>query len=164
MHRHSILLLALLATLPGVHSFGSLQYLRPGGAQVPGPYTAMMHEDLTPVNAGVDLGVEGAHAPQLTYNGGELEVSVVDGKIKVRQNPKVLAPPPPPPPSPPAPPPPFERFSGGACTGCIAYGCEEYMQAEAMNSLADNLTLPSNRMMGKPEQRRYNGGVHWVSG
>ena len=94
MHRHSILLLALLATLPGVHSFGSLQYLRPGGAQVPGPYTAMMHEDLTPVNAGVDLGVEGAHAPQLTYNGGELEVSVVDGKVKVRQNPKVLAPPP----------------------------------------------------------------------
>ena len=93
MHRHSILLLALLATLPGVHSFGSLQYLRPGGTQVPGPYTAMMHEDLTPVNAGVDLGVEGAHAPQLTYNGGELEVSVVDGKIKVRQNPKVLAPP-----------------------------------------------------------------------
>ena len=38
------------------------------------------------------------------------------------------------------------------------------MQAEAMNSLADNLNLPSNRMMGKPEQRRYNGGVHWVSG
>ena len=71
MHRHSILLLALLATLPGVHSFGSLQYLRPGGTQVPGP---------------------------------------------------------------------------------------------AMNSLADNLNLPSNRMMGKPEQRRYNGGVHWVSG
>ena len=39
-----------------------------------------------------------------------------------------------------------------------------YMQAEAMNSLADNLNLPSNRAMKKPEQRRYNGGVHWVSG
>ena len=38
------------------------------------------------------------------------------------------------------------------------------MQAEAMNSLADNLNLPSNRAMGKQEQRRYNGGVHWVSG
>ena len=39
-----------------------------------------------------------------------------------------------------------------------------YMQAEAMNSLADNLNLPSNRAMKKPEQRLYNGGVHWVSG
>ena len=38
------------------------------------------------------------------------------------------------------------------------------MQAEAMNSLADNLNLPSNRAMKKPEQRLYNGGVHWVSG
>ena len=43
-----------------------------------------------------------------------------------------------------------------------------YMQAEAMNfaagALADNLNLPSNRAMKKPEQRLYNGGVHWVSG
>ena len=43
-----------------------------------------------------------------------------------------------------------------------------YMQAEAMNlatgALADNLNLPSNRAMKKPEQRLYNGGVHRVSG
>ena len=44
--RHSILLLALLALLPGVHAFGSLQYLRAGG-QVPGPYTASTTEDLS---------------------------------------------------------------------------------------------------------------------
>ena len=92
----------------------------------------------------------------MTYNGGELEVSVVDGKIKVRQNPKVLAPPPPPPPSPPQ-----FQFTNGQ------FGREwmgPYMQAEAMSSLADNLNLPSNRAMKKPEQRLYNGGVHWVSG
>ena len=45
--RHSILLLALLALLPGVHAFGSLQFLRAGG-QVPGPYTATNTEDLAP--------------------------------------------------------------------------------------------------------------------
>ena len=43
-----------------------------------------------------------------------------------------------------------------------------YMQAEAMNlatgALEQNLNLPSNRAMKKPEQRLYNGGVHWVSG
>ena len=57
--RHSILLLALLALLPGVHAFGSLQYLRAGG-QVPGPYTASTTEDLSPSAdnpswAGIDL-------------------------------------------------------------------------------------------------------------
>ena len=46
--------------------------------------------------------------------------------------------------------------------------CRPYMQAEAMNlatgALEQNLNLPSNRAMKKPEQRLYNGGVHWVSG
>ena len=118
MHRHSILLLALLATLPGVHSFGSLQYLRPGGTQVPGPYTA--------------------YAMTHGNNGQEWELpTYTDAKGNQFQ------------------------FTNGQ------FGREwmgPYMQAEAMNSLADNLNLPSNRAMKKPEQRLYNGGVHWVSG
>ena len=112
MHRHSILLLVLLATLPGVHSFGSLQYLRPGGA----------------------------HAYAMTHgnNGQEWELpTYTDAKGNQFQ------------------------FTNGQFS---REWMGPYMQAEAMNSLADNLNLPSNRAMGKQEQRRYNGGVHWVSG
>ena len=82
--------LLIASALPAAHGFGSLQYLRANGGNWPGPYTTMESED----TRNVDPLQTSLYESGLTF-GGELEVKVVDDKIRIRKTPDYSPAPPP---------------------------------------------------------------------